>query len=77
VNGEKLVTYRVFARPDGGELRRETVSARVVRKPVPEIVEEGRRSVLPSRGYFSGRRVVTMIATTYDPYHCGSRVQSR
>lgn len=71
VNGERVVTYRVFSRPDGAELRREFVAARVTKKPVPEIREEGRRSILPSRGYFSGRRVVSMVATTYDPYHCG------
>lgn len=71
VNGEKEVMYRVYSRQDGVELRREKVSERVVSKPVSEIVQEGRRATLPSRGYFSGRRVLTMIPTTYDPYHCG------
>jgi 3D (Asp-Asp-Asp) domain-containing protein len=40
-------------------------------------VEEGRRSTLPSRGYFSGRRVIIMSATTYDPYHCGGSGSGR
>jgi 3D (Asp-Asp-Asp) domain-containing protein len=70
-NGEKEVVYRVYSRPDGVELRREKVSERVVKKPVNEIVQEGQRTTLPSRGYFSGRRMLTMIPTTYDPYHCG------
>src|SRR5438132_324604 len=71
VNGEKEVTYRVYSRTDGVELRREVLSTRILKKPVPEIREEGRRATLASRGYFSGRRVVLMVATTYDPYHCG------
>jgi 3D (Asp-Asp-Asp) domain-containing protein len=76
-DGEKEVTYRVYSRVDGVELRREIVSMRTVRKPVPEITEEGKRITLPSRGYFSGRRVVTMIATTYDPYNCGGSGSGR
>jgi 3D (Asp-Asp-Asp) domain-containing protein len=71
VNGEKEVRFKVVTRPDGVELRRDKVSERVVKKPVDEIVQEGQRATLPSRGYFSGRRMLTMIPTTYDPYHCG------
>ena len=71
VNGEKEVVLRVFTRPDGVELNREKVSERVVKKPVTEIVQEGQRATLPSRGYFSGRRMLTMVPTTYDPYNCG------
>jgi 3D (Asp-Asp-Asp) domain-containing protein len=77
VNGEKEVTYRVYSRTDGVELRREVVSTRILKKPIPEIVEEGRRTTLASRGYFSGRRIVTMVATTYDPYHCGGSGSGR
>jgi 3D (Asp-Asp-Asp) domain-containing protein len=69
-NGEKEVTYRVYAKPDGAELRREVLATRVIKHTVSEVIEEGRQSALPSRGYFSGRRVVIMSATTYDPYHC-------
>jgi len=76
-NGEKEVVYRVYSRTDGVELRREIVSARVIKKPVAEVIEEGRSLQLPSRGYFSGRRIVTMVATIYDPYHDGSNFHGR
>lgn len=76
-NGEKEVTYRVYEKTDGAELRREVAATRILKKPVPEILEIGRRSVLPSRGYFSGRRVVTMVPTYYDPYHCGGSGSGR
>jgi 3D (Asp-Asp-Asp) domain-containing protein len=66
VNGQKVVTYRVFFK-DGKEVRREVLASRVVKKPVPEIVAMGSQGQLASRGYFSGRRIVTMIATGYDP----------
>jgi 3D (Asp-Asp-Asp) domain-containing protein len=71
VNGEKEVVYRVQTRPDGVELHREKVSERVVKKPIEEVLQVGQRATLPSRGYFSGRRMLTMIPTTYDPYNCG------
>jgi len=77
LNGEKEVVYRVYSRSDGVELRREVVSTRIIKKPVAEVIEEGRSTQLPSRGYFSGRRVVQMVATTYDPYHDGSSFHGR
>lgn len=76
-DGEKEVKYRVYSRTDGVELRRETLSTRIMKQPITEIMEEGRRTTLPSRGYFSGRRIVTMVATTYDPYHCGGSGSGR
>ena len=81
-NGTKETTYRVTARMDGAEVRREVVAARIIQKPVPEIREEGARSALPSRGgyvrgYRSGQRIVTMIPTYYDPYHCGGSGKGR
>jgi 3D (Asp-Asp-Asp) domain-containing protein len=76
-NGEKESTYQVYTRPDGVELRREIVQSRILKHSRPEIVEEGRQEPLPSRGYFSGRRVVTMVATTYDPYNCGGSGSGR
>jgi 3D (Asp-Asp-Asp) domain-containing protein len=76
-NGEKEVVYRVYSRTDGVELRRDVVSTRIFKKPIPEVIEEGRSVQLSSRGYFSGRRVVTMVATTYDPYHDGSNSHGR
>ncbi len=77
VNGEKVTVYRVYYQTDGVELRREVVSTRVLKHSTPEIVEEGRKDALPSRGYFSGRRVITMSATVYDPYHCGGSGSGR
>jgi len=83
VNGEKEITYRVYSRTDGVELRREIVATRVLKKPVPELIEEGAktppsRGKLPSRrGYSSGRRVVIMHATYYDPYNCGGSGSGR
>jgi len=71
VNGERIVVYRVVYGAGGAVLRRELLSSRVVRKPVAAIIQEGYKLELASRGYFSGRRVVLMRATTYDPYHCG------
>jgi 3D (Asp-Asp-Asp) domain-containing protein len=76
-NGEKESTYQVYTRPNGTELRRELVQSRILKSSRQEIVEEGRQESLPSRGYFSGRRVVTMVATTYDPYHCGGSGSGR
>jgi len=66
INGVKQVTYKVYYRGDA-EDRREAVSSRVLKKPVPEVIAVGRRSSLPSRGYFSGRKVFPMIATGYCP----------
>jgi 3D (Asp-Asp-Asp) domain-containing protein len=76
-NGEKETVYRIYYKSDGVELRREIVSTRILKQPTQEIVEEGRQASLPSRGYFSGRRVITMSATTYDPYHCGGSGKGR
>jgi 3D (Asp-Asp-Asp) domain-containing protein len=77
MNGEKVTVYRVYYRSDGVELRREVVSTRVLKHSTPEMIEEGRKDSLPSRGYFSGRRVITMSATIYDPYHCGGSGSGR
>jgi len=76
-NGEKESTYQVYTRPDGVELRREIVHSRILKQSRTEIIEEGRQESLPSRGYFSGRRMVTMVATTYDPYNCGGSGSGR
>jgi len=66
VIGQKSVTYRVFFK-DGKEVRREVIASKVLKKPIPEIVAMGSRGQLASRGYFSGRRTITMVATGYDP----------
>jgi 3D (Asp-Asp-Asp) domain-containing protein len=64
--GLRVVTVSITYR-DGREVKRETVSSRIVRKPVEEIVVLGRRGRLASRGYFGGRKTIEMIATGYDP----------
>lgn len=69
-NGEKQVKYRVYSKEDE-EVRRETVSTRVLRNPVQEVVKVGsaapKRFASRGRGYFSGGRIVKMIATGYSP----------
>jgi len=82
VMGEKEVVYRVTAREDGRELRREVVSSRVIKPAKPELVEEGEKPVLmaSSRGALASRggylernsvRIVVMQGTWYDPKNCG------
>lgn len=76
INGEKKVIYKVFYEGDK-EVRREILSTQVLKKPVAEIVVVGSRGNLPSRGYFSGRKVLTMIATGYDPSPASNGGHSR
>ena len=66
INGVKLVTYKVTLK-DGQEVSREQLTAKILKKPEPEILAIGRRGMLASRGYFSGRKVITMMATSYSP----------
>jgi len=78
IAGEKEIVYRLIEASEGTKAHREIVSTRILKKPVPEIVEEGRSTQLASRGgYFSGRRIVMMVATTYDPYNDGSNSHGR
>jgi 3D (Asp-Asp-Asp) domain-containing protein len=67
-NGEKQVKYKVYSKEDE-EVRREVVSSKVLRNPVQEIVKVGTSAPkrFASRGgsYFTGGKVVTMIATGY------------
>jgi len=64
INGEKQVTYRVTLKGEE-EIKRETISCKVLRKAVPEIRAMGQRGQLASRGFFSGRKFMTMTATGY------------
>ena len=64
INGQKKVTYNVFFR-DEQEVKRDALSSKILKKPVPEIVAIGQRGYLPSRGFFSGRKTLTMSATAY------------
>ncbi len=64
INGEKLVIYRVTFKGEE-EIKRDSVSSKVLKKPTPEILAIGQRTQLASRGYFSGRRSMIMTATGY------------
>jgi len=64
INGEKQLVYRVTLNGEN-EVKRELVSSKVAKKPVPEILAIGQRGFLASRGYFSGRKSINMIATGY------------
>jgi 3D (Asp-Asp-Asp) domain-containing protein len=65
-DGVKVSIYEVKVQGTT-ELERKLVSEKTIKQPVPEVVAVGRRGNLPSRGYFSGRKSLTMIATGYDP----------
>jgi len=64
INGERKATYRVVYR-DEREVKRERISSKVLKQPRPEVVLVGARGNVTSRGYFSGRKVLTMVATAY------------
>jgi 3D (Asp-Asp-Asp) domain-containing protein len=64
--GQRKLVYRVISQ-DNRELSSQLIISKVVRKPIEEIINVGRRGRLASRGYFSGRKTLTMIATGYDP----------
>jgi 3D (Asp-Asp-Asp) domain-containing protein len=73
VPGVAIVSYRVTYEDDR-EVSRERIGKRIVKAPVAEVVLVGKASASAQRGrlasrggYFSGRRVLTMIATGYDP----------
>ncbi len=66
INGEKKITYRVTLK-DGVEIRRETVTTKTLKNPVPEVITVGSRTTLASRGYLSGRKMIVMSATGYSP----------
>jgi len=69
-NGYNIASYRVTYR-DGDEVSRELLGRKLGKKPIAEVIHVGTAPVsrgrLASRGYYAGRRVVTMIATGYDP----------
>jgi len=65
-NGERLVTYRDLWK-DGKRTDRTRVS-QTYTAPRTQVVLQGVRGMtLASRGYFSGKRLVEMVATGYGP----------
>ncbi len=64
VDGLELVTYQLTP-SSNGPAERKQISLRILRHSSPEVIQVGMAVKLPSRGYFSGRKVITMIATKY------------
>lgn len=52
--GLKTVTYRIIAK-DGEEIERKARAAKVIKEPVPKVVEEGTRVLVPTRNFGGGR----------------------
>jgi 3D (Asp-Asp-Asp) domain-containing protein len=79
-DGVKELTYAVTYR-DGQEASRKLLKSRIVRPAKDKVLlVGGSQASLPSRGgYFSGRRVLTMVASGYDasPASCGPGATGR
>jgi len=65
-SGIRKKAYRVVFR-EGREVSRTLIKTEWVRRPSERVLVVGAQKNIPSRGYFSGRKVLTMIATGYDP----------
>ena len=66
VQGEKLVRY-VVRYEDGKPVSRTLIGTEVVKKPVSQVTSIGSRGRYTSRGDFHTRKVISMIATAYEP----------
>jgi len=66
VKGEKKVRYRVKYR-DGSVVERVPIISWVLKKPVARVVSIGSRGRYMSRGGFTTRTAMAMVATAYDP----------
>lgn len=64
--GLKRVTYRVRA-VDGVEESRTRLEEVIVREPVAQVVVARKPQLLGSRGAYTGKRVLNVLATAYDP----------
>lgn len=64
--GLKRVVYRARV-VDGREVERTTVREEVLREPVHQIVVSRNPLVLGSRGAYTGKRTLEVVATAYDP----------
>jgi 3D (Asp-Asp-Asp) domain-containing protein len=65
-NGVSRKTFRVKV-VDGKDVERVLVSDEVLRDPVHQIVTSRKPMILGSRGAYTGRRTMQMVATAYDP----------
>lgn len=75
-HGKKRVQWLITT-VDGKEVSRKVLASKVISQPKPRIERYGAGGSLPARGFFSGRRVLTMVATGYAPYVCGGSRQGR
>lgn len=72
INGEKQTIYKVTF-TNGKETAREAVSSTIVKKAIAEVIREGTGGVALNRGRLAarrgsrGRKVMSMVATGYDP----------
>jgi 3D (Asp-Asp-Asp) domain-containing protein len=64
--GLKRVTYRARL-VDGVEQSRQTLQEELVREPVAQVVVSRKPQLLGSRGAYTGKRLLTVVATAYDP----------
>ena len=66
VKGEKLIRY-LTRYEDNKLVKKKLISRQIVKKPVNSVVSIGSRGRYTSRGMFSTRKVMRMVATGYDP----------
>jgi 3D (Asp-Asp-Asp) domain-containing protein len=73
-NARYAVSYR-----DGKRIRRRLIARTVLEPSIPRLVQMPANRTLASRGFLSGRRVFSMIATAYDPgpLSCGPKANGR
>ncbi len=64
---------------NGVEISRKLTASRITKKPVDQVTVIPSAGDLPSRGYFTGRKVLLMQATGYDPSprSCGKGATGR
>lgn len=75
-DGKKRIQWLITT-IDGQEVSRKVLASKVVSQPKPRIERHGMGGLPPARGFFSGRRVLTMTATGYAPFVCGGSRQGR
>lgn len=76
--GQVDTLYRVILQ-NGTETNREKIKKQVVKQPEDRVLMIRSQGQLPSRGFFTGRKVLNMQATGYDPgpRSCGPRSTGR
>jgi len=67
--GLKELVWKVTT-ADGAVVHRERAGWRVVREPLPRVINVGTQLVVASRGEFAGKEMLQMVATAYSPFCC-------